>query len=183
MSNVTFSGYIEGIQATRIGKAISLKIRLITPGGQRTELFIHNPPDWLNIGKAIKGTYYEAETPDGSIHIIDSIQEDKTLKSPIIQELTLEKILSIGQDTVVVEGRHSDGRIFSYTLKDPKFLEFKRRLPLTSLGLFIERGSLQVLLTIISKAEYSIISRTCEISSHLSKIAMEEPEKKFLEGE
>lgn len=183
MSNVTFSGYIEGIRATRIGKAVLLKIRLITPGGQRTELFIHNPPDWLNIGKAIKGTYHEAETPDGSISIIDTIEEDKSLKTLIIQELTLEKILSIGQNTVVVEGKYSDGRIFSYTLKDSKLLEFKHKLPLSSLGLFIERDSLQVLLTIISKAEYSIISRTCQISSHLSKIAMEEPEKKFLNEE
>lgn len=183
MSSVTFSGYVEGIQATRIGKAVFLKIRLITPGGQRTELFIHNPPDWLNIGKAIKGTYHEAETPDGSIRIVDSIQDDKSLKTPIIQELTLEKILSIGQNTVVVEGRYSDGRIFSYTLKDIKFLEFKHKLPLSSLGLFIERDSLQVLLAIISKSEYSIFSRACEISSNLSKIAMEEPEKKFLNGE
>lgn len=183
MSGGTFSGYVEGLQIARLGKAISIKIKLITPGGQRTELYIHNPPDWLSIGKAINGTYREAQTPDGPIHIVDAISEDKNLRTAMIHELTIEKILEIGLGTVVVEGKYMDGRIFSYTIKDSKLLEYAHKLPLTTLGLFIERDSLQILVTVICKNEFRVVMRACEISSQLSKMAIEEPEKKFLCGE
>lgn len=183
MSSGTFNGYVEAIQIARLGKAISLKINLITPGGQRTALFIHNPPDWLCLTKAINGTYHEVATPDGTIRIIDTIAEDKNLRMANIHELTIEKILKIGTDLIVVEGKYSDGRIFSYTLRDPKLLGSMDKLPLSFLGLFVERDSIQTLVTIISKNEYNLVMRACEFSSQLSKIATEEPERKFLNGE
>ncbi len=183
MSGGTFSGYVEGLQIARLGKAISLKIKLISPGGQRVELYIHAPPDWLSLGKAISGTYHEAETPDGTAFIIDSIVEDKNLRPAIIHELSVEKIQKIGQDMVVVEGKYSDGRMFSHTLRNPRLIESLPKLPLPSLGLFIERGSLQVLVTIINKNEFNLLARACEFSSQLLKTASEEPEKKFLERE
>jgi hypothetical protein len=182
MSGGTFSGYVEGLQISRLGKAISLKIRLITPGGQRVELYIHAPPDWLSLGKAISGTYHEAETPDGTVLIIDSVVEDKNLRPAIIHELTVEKILRVDQDTVIVEGKYSDGRMFSHTLRDTRLLELQPRLPIKSLGLFIERDSLQVLVTIINKNEFNLLARAYEFSSQLLKAGLEEPEKKFLEG-
>jgi len=183
MSGGTFSGYVERLQMAKLGKAVSLKIRLITPGGQRVDLFTHSPPDWLCPGKPVSGTYHEAESPDGSKLIVDSIVEDKNLRPAIIHELTIEKILKIGQEMVVVEGKYSDGRMFSYTLRDPDVVELMPKLPLSSLGLFIERDSLQVLVTLIDKNEFNLLTRACEFSSQLLKIASEEPEKRFLEGE
>ncbi len=183
MDGNTFSGYVEGLQLTKLGKAISLKIKLITPGGKRIELFIHNPPDWLKIGKAISGTYNIVETNYGTKFIVDNIVENTDLRPAMINELLVEKILGIGESTVVVEGRYQDGRFFSHTLRDIKLLEFIHKLPMQFLGLFIEKDSLQVLITILTKNEFAIVSRASELSSLLSKISSEEPEKKFLNGE
>ncbi len=159
----TFRGTVTKIALGRLGELPAVKVTVATPEGKSTDYYVADPPDWLEVGVRVEGSFREAVTTRGVRRVVESIRRTDVGQSVELEEVEIRHVTFPVHGPTIVEGVTGDGRVFSVTVEDPEVVEELRRGLKRSFALYAKVGAVRRLITLLPYGRTKFARRVREL--------------------
>lgn len=173
-------GYITRIRPRRVGATIALHVSISTLSGECYETLVHDPPDWLDLGSKITAHLERIPGRSELLYAATGLKPSESLPDTLRVDVTVESIRETPDGHVLIEGRRSDGGLFSYLLTPESADLSGITPPYKAIALkTLQHGSERVI-AVVSQRNLKIMARAREIILQLKEVEEERPELGFL---
>lgn len=148
-STATFRGTVTKIALGRLGELPAVKFTVTTPEGRSTEYYVADPPDWLEVGARVEGSFREAITTRGVRRVVDWMRRTDADQPVELEEVEIRQVTFPPHGLTIVEGVTGDGRVFSVTVDDPEVVDELRRGLRKSFALYSRAGAVRRLVALL----------------------------------
>ena len=156
-------GTVTKLALGRLGELPAVKITVATPDGRSSDYYVADPPDWLEVGVKVEGSFREVITTRGARRVVESIRRADDGQPTELEEVEIRQVTFPQQGPTIVEGVTGDGRVFSVMVEDPEVVEELRRGLKRSFALYVRVGAVRRLIALLPYKRTKLARRVREL--------------------
>lgn len=156
-------GTVTKLALGRLGELPAVKITVATPDGRSSDYYVADPPDWLEVGVKVEGSFREVITTRGARRVVESIRRADDGQPTELEEVEIRQVTFPQQGPTIVEGVTGDGRVFSVMVEDPEVVEELRRGLKRSFALYVRVGAVRRLIALLPYRRTKLARRVREL--------------------
>ncbi|MFZ8857525.1 MAG: hypothetical protein ACO2O1_04700, partial [Candidatus Caldarchaeales archaeon] len=92
--SATLRGTVTKLALGRLGELPAVKITVATPDGRSSDYYVADPPDWLEVGVKVEGSFREVITTRGARRVVESIRRADDGQPTELEEGELRQVTS-----------------------------------------------------------------------------------------
>jgi len=165
----TFRGTVTKIALGRLGELPAVRVTVTTPEGKSADYYVADPPDWLEVGVRVEGSFREAITTRGVKRVVDSMRRTDAGQAFELEEVEIRQVTFPPHGLTIVEGVTGDGRVFSVTVDDPEVVEELRMGLRRSFALFSRSGAVRRLVALLPYRRTVLAKRVRELLEMIAR--------------
>ncbi|MDT7968137.1 MAG: hypothetical protein RQ949_02585 [Candidatus Calditenuis sp.] len=161
--SATLRGTVTKLALGKLGELPAVKITVATPDGRSSDYYVADPPDWLEVGVRVEGSFREVITTRGARRVVESIRRADAGQPTELEEVEIRQVTFPQQGPTIVEGVTGDGRVFSVMVEDPEVVEELRRGLKRSFALYVRVGAVRRLIALLPYKRTKLARRVREL--------------------